>query len=62
MKIKIADTPVESGQTSASINIADFPQPRIIGFEEIIYEKLIELNEELKRMNRRLDEILGEEK
>ena len=34
---------------------------RIVGFEEIIYEKLVELNEELKRMNERLDEILGEE-
>lgn len=59
MKIK-TDTPIESGQTSASINIADFPQSRIVGFEEIIYEKLVELNEELKRMNERLDEILGE--
>ena len=58
MKIK-TDIPVESGQTG-TIHLADCPQPRSVSYEEIIYEKLVELNEELKIMNERLDEILGE--
>lgn len=59
MKIR-TDTPVESSQTSA-INIADFPPPRIIGFEEIIYDKVIELEKQVKIINKKLDEILGAE-
>lgn len=58
MKIK-TDTPVEISQTS-TINIADCPQPRIVRYEEIIYDKIIELEEQVKLINKKLDEILGD--
>jgi hypothetical protein len=60
MKIK-TDTPVEISQTSATINLNDFPQPRIVGFEEIIYDKIIELEEQVKIMNKKLDKLSGEQ-
>ena len=60
MKIK-TDTPVESSQTS-TVNIAEIPKYRFIGYEELTFRKVIELEEQLKIINKKLDEILGEEK
>ena len=57
MKIK-TDTPVESGQTS-TININD-NKYRFVGYEELIYDKVIKLEEQMKIINKKLDEILGE--
>ena len=58
MKIKWTD-PVEISQT-ASINVADQQQYRFVGYEELIYEKVIELEEQMKLINKKLDKILGD--
>lgn len=52
--------PIESSSTTvATININDVPV-RTVGSEEILYEEVIKIKEELKRLNKRIDEILGE--
>ena len=56
MKIK-TDTPVETGQT---FDLNNLPQIRTVEFEEIIYEKVIKLEEQVKSINEKLDKILGE--
>lgn len=40
-------------------NIRDY---EIVGYEEIIYDKIIKLEEQVEIINNKLDELLGEEK
>lgn len=58
MEIKI-DTPVESSQTS-TVNIAEIPKYRFVGYEELTFKKVIELEEQVKIINEKLDKLLGE--
>lgn len=52
--------PAEAGQTTA-LNTINTQQYRTIGFKEIVWNKLIELEKQVNNINKKLDEILGEE-
>ena len=59
MKIK-KFVPVEPSNTMAIININDGKPMRVVGGEELLYEEVIKIKEELKRLNKRIEEILEE--
>ena len=67
MKIK-EFVPAETSTTTptteietATIKASDLQTPRFVGFDELVYEKIIKLEEQMKLINKKLDELLGEE-
>lgn len=53
---KVDDKEIEN---TATIKISDLQTPKFVSFDELVYEEVIKLGEQMKIINKKLDEIMG---